>query len=358
MADVPFAADSAQCWDDPSNQICRLVYRWTDNGTAAEVADVVLAKPVAIIVLILGGLAVRWLVNRIIDRIVRTAAAGTVPGARAAETLSPALHERREQRARSMGSLLKNISTIVIFTVVAFMVIATLGYNIAPLLASAGILGVALGFGAQSLVKDFLSGIFMILEDQYGVGDVVDLGDAIGTVEAVSMRVTRLRDVNGTVWYVRNGEIIRVGNQSQNWARTVLDVPVGYEVDLARVREVLHEIAHALWQDPAWSGAVLEEPEVWGVERWTAEGVVVRVVLKTAPLKQWEVAREMRELIKDRFDALGIDIPYAHAAAYGAPPQAAAAAAEADAAAETDAAAEGDAGQDETDPEATENRRR
>ncbi|WP_262849378.1 mechanosensitive ion channel family protein [Mumia quercus] len=312
---------SQKCWEDADHEVCRLVHKWTGNDTAAELADLLLAKPLAILALVLGGLLARWLVNRLIDRITRTAAAGTVPGARAAEAMSPMLHARREQRAKSMGSLLKNIATIVIFTVVTFMVIATLGYNIAPLLASAGILGVALGFGAQSLVKDFISGIFMILEDQYGVGDVVDLGDAVGTVEAVSMRVTRLRDVNGTVWYVRNGEILRVGNQSQNWARTVLDVPVGYDVDLARVREVLHEVAHALWQDPEWSGAILEEPEVWGVERWTPEGVVVRVVLKTAPLKQWEVAREMRELIKDRFDALHIEIPYAHAAAYGAPPQ-------------------------------------
>ena len=319
---LPASVLSQKCWEDPDRQVCSLVHRWTDNDTLAELADLLLAKPMAILLLILGGVAARWLLNRMIDRITRSAAAGTVPGARAAEAVTPLLHERREQRAKSMGSLLKNIATIVIFTVVAFMVIATLGYNIAPLLASAGILGVALGFGAQSLVKDFISGIFMILEDQYGVGDVVDLGDATGTVEAVSMRVTRLRDVNGTVWYVRNGEILRVGNQSQNWARTVLDVPVGYDVDLARVRQVLHEVAHALWQDPEWSGAILEEPEVWGVERWTAEGVVVRVVLKTAPLKQWEVAREMRELIKDRFDTLHIDIPYAHAAAYGAPPQA------------------------------------
>ncbi|QMW65231.1 mechanosensitive ion channel family protein [Mumia sp. ZJ1417] len=318
---VPEGLLSQNCWQDPDHQVCSLVHRWTDNDTLAELADLLLAKPMAILLLILGGVAARWLINRVIDRVTRSAAAGTVPGARAAEAVTPLLHERREQRAKSMGSLLKNIATIVIFTVVTFMVIATLGYNIAPLLASAGILGVALGFGAQSLVKDFISGIFMILEDQYGVGDVVDLGDAVGTVEAVSMRVTRLRDVNGTVWYVRNGEILRVGNQSQNWARTVLDIPVGYDVDLRRVREVLHEVAHALWQDPEWSGAILEEPEVWGVERWTAEGVVVRVVLKTAPLKQWEVAREMRELIKDRFDTLHIDIPYAHAAAYGAPPQ-------------------------------------
>ena len=109
------------------------------------------------------------------------------------------------------------------------MMLSELGVNVAPIIASAGILGIALGFGAQSLVKDFLSGIFMIFEDQYGVGDVVDLGEAIGTVEAVSLRVTRLRDVNGTVWYVRNGEILRVGNMSQNWARTVLDVGVGLQ---------------------------------------------------------------------------------------------------------------------------------
>ena len=141
-------------------------------------------------------------------------------------------YTRRVQRAATMGTLLKSIVSGVVFTVIALMFISELGYDIAPLIASAGIIGVALGFGSQALVKDFLSGIFMIFEDQYGVGDVVDLGEASGTVEAVSLRVTRLRDVNGTVWYVRNGEILRVGNMSQNWARTVLDVTVGYTEDL------------------------------------------------------------------------------------------------------------------------------
>ena len=136
----------------------------------------------------------------------------------------------------------------------------------APLIASAGILGVALGFGAQSLVKDFLSGIFMIFEDQYGVGDVIDAGEASGTVEAVGLRVTRLRDVDGTVWYVRNGEIQRVGNMSQNWARTVLDVSVAYTEDLQRVRRVLQEVAHDLWYDDEYRGKIIEEPEVWGVQ--------------------------------------------------------------------------------------------
>jgi len=147
----------------------------------------------------------------------------------------------------------------------------------------------------------------MIFEDQYGVGDVVDLGLAGGTVEAVGLRVTRIRDVQGTVWYVRNGEILRVGNQSQNWARTVLDVPVPLEADLRKVQDVLREVAHSLWDDEDYNKMVIEEPEVWGVEQLTPEGIIVRVVMKTAPLEQWAVAREMRERIKARFDMEGIE---------------------------------------------------
>ena len=151
--------------------------------------------------------------------------------------------------------------------------------------------------------------LFLIMEDQYGVGDVVNLGAATGTVEAVGLRVSRLRDVNGTVWYVRNGEILAVGNMSQNWARTVLDVPVAFSEDLTRVRALLGDVARGLWEDPEYRPDILEEPEVWGVERWDPDGVVVRVVLKTAPLQQWSVARAMRERIKDRFDQEGIEIP-------------------------------------------------
>ena len=150
----------------------------------------------------------------------------------------------------------------------------------------------------------------MIFEDQYGVGDVVDLGEASGTVEAVSLRVTRLRDVNGTVWYVRNGEIIRVGNMSQNWARSVLDISVAYSEDLVKVRRVLQEVAHDLWEDEDFKGLIIEEPEVWGVEALALEGVTVRVTLKTAPMEQWAVAREMRQRIKARFDYEGIEIPH------------------------------------------------
>ncbi|WP_310529709.1 mechanosensitive ion channel family protein [Nocardioides sp.] len=211
-----------------------------------------------------------------------------------------------------MGSLLKSIVTGVVVAVIVTMMLSELGANIGPVIASAGIIGVALGFGAQSLVKDFLSGIFMIFEDQYGVGDVVDLGEASGTIEAVSLRVTRLRDVNGTVWYVRNGEIIRVGNMSQNWARTVLDINVAYGEDLANVRRVLQDVAHELWLEEDFKGLIIEEPEVWGVEQLGIDGVAVRVTLKTAPMEQWAVARAMRERIKARFDYEGIEMPFTH----------------------------------------------
>ena len=170
-----------------------------------------------------------------------------------------------------------------VFGIAFVMVLSELGLNVAPILASAGVLGLAIGFGAQNLVKDYLSGVMMMIEDQYGVGDAVDLGEAIGTVENVGLRVTRVRDVDGTVWYVRNGEILRVGNQSQNWARTVLDVNVGYTEDLVKVREVLQDVAHGLWEDEDYQNIIIEEPEVWGVQDLGPDWVVVRVTLKTAP---------------------------------------------------------------------------
>jgi small conductance mechanosensitive channel len=303
-------------------QLCTWVLEKTGNSQLATVTDWIVGKPSALVGLILIGLLVRWLLHRVIDRVVRQAEVGVLPNrlsrAIAGGKVGAALnlredpgYTRRVQRAATMGSLLKSIVSGVVFTVVALMFISELGYDIAPLIASAGIIGVALGFGSQTLVKDFLSGIFMIFEDQYGVGDVVDLGEASGTVEAVSLRVTRLRDVNGTVWYVRNGEILRVGNMSQNWARTVLDVTVGYTEDLVRVRQVLEEVARDLWEDDDFKGLIIEQPEVWGVESLGVDGIVVRVTLKTAPMEQWGVARAMRERVKARFEHEGINLAVA-----------------------------------------------
>ncbi|WP_374456333.1 mechanosensitive ion channel family protein [Nocardioides sp.] len=307
--------------------LCTWVLEQTGNEKLATAVDWVVGKPSALVGLILIGLLVRWLLHRVIDRVVKRAEVGVLPnrlsraitGGKVGAALN--LREdpgftRRVQRAATMGSLLKSIVTGVVFAVIALMFISELGYDIAPLIASAGIIGVALGFGSQALVKDFLSGIFMIFEDQYGVGDVVDVGEASGTVEAVSLRVTRLRDVNGTVWYVRNGEILRVGNMSQNWARTVLDVTVGYTEDLMHVRRVLEEVAHDLWEDEEFQGLIIEEPEVWGVESLGVDGIVVRVTLKTAPLEQWAVARTMRERVKARFEHEGINLAVAQRVAW------------------------------------------
>ena len=279
--------------------------------------DVLLGNPLKLAALLVLAVVVRYLVHRIIDRLVMRAARTEPPerllgSRRAAKVVlggTGIYSERRALRATTLGSLLKSIVTAVISVIVVVMALDILGYPIGPLLASAGIAGIALGFGAQNLVKDFLSGIFMLLEDQYGVGDVIDMGEATGTVEAVGLRVTRLRSVDGTVWYVRNGEVIRVGNSSHGWARTVLDVRIAYDEDIARVERLLGDLVAEFAADPDWEQYVLEEPEVWGVENLAADSVVLRVVVKTQPLQQWKIARELRERIKRVFDAEGVQIP-------------------------------------------------
>ncbi len=302
---------------DKTDFWCNKVEGWTGSDWLAAASSWLVAKPAHVIVLLLIGWLVRRLLFGVIDRLVKRAAQGNTRGLLARGKArqffmesSAVAQERRRQRTDTMGSLLKSIVSVVVFTVILVMILDVLGFNVAPVLASAGILGVALGFGSQSLVRDFLSGIFMILEDQYGVGDVVDAGEAVGTVEAVGLRITRLRDVNGTVWYVRNGEIMRIGNMSQNWSRAVLDVNVSYDDDLDRVRDVLLDEANRLRLDPVYASKVLEDPEVWGVEALDPGSVTMRLVLKTAPQEQWSVARALRERIKDRFQAEGIKIPY------------------------------------------------
>ena len=176
-------------------------------------------------------------------------------------------------------------------------------------MASAGIAGIAFGFGAQSLVKDFLSGMFMLVEDQYGVGDIIDVGLATGVVEGVGLRTTRLRDVNGTVWYVPNGQITRVGNKSQEWARALLDVTVAYEADVRETEATIKAVADEMWQDDDWRSKLLDEPEIWGVENLGPNGIDIRVVIKTKPSEQFGVMRELRTRIKEALDAHAIGIP-------------------------------------------------
>ncbi len=262
----------------------------------------------AILLIIVLAMLARWLLHRAIDRIVSRAEVGLLPE-RIQWLGSDTLAQRRVQRARTMGSVLKSIASIIVEVVATLMVLSKLGINIAPLLASAGIVGVALGFGAQNIVKDFLAGVFIIFEDQYGVGDLVDVGPASGTVEAVSLRVTRLRNGDGTVWFVRNGEILRVGNKSHNWAATSFDVAVARSEDLARVRRVLAEVSRDLWEDEDFKGRLVQEPEVWGAQGLDPGAVTMRVNLKTVPLAGEDVTRELRERVQARFEHEGIENP-------------------------------------------------
>jgi small conductance mechanosensitive channel len=273
--------------------------------------------PVGIALILAVALLGRWLVHRAINQVVRQASSRarsreTNLGGRAARVLASASlwsQERRTQRTATMGSLLRSLTSFLIAAMAILTIMSAVGLPLTPLLSSAGVGGVALGIGAQSLVKDFLSGVFMIVEDQYGVGDVVDTGEAVGTVEEVTLRVTRLRDANGVVWYVRNGEIVRVANRSQGWATALVDVPVAYDEDPERVIGVLREAMAALDADQKWSSVLLEAPEVVGVESMNEVSMTLRVVAKCAPNENWGVQREIRERAKMALDAAGVRGP-------------------------------------------------
>ncbi|MCX5537614.1 mechanosensitive ion channel family protein [Streptomyces sp. NBC_00006] len=275
--------------------------------------------PLRILLIVLGAMLVRALAQRAITRTVNRVLQANEHGSEPRRTTrGPAVlqrdasraQERREQRARTIGSVLSSIVTIVISVMGLAMILDQIGIALGPLLASAGVVGLAIGFGAQSLVADYLAGMLIMIEDQYGVGDSVDLGEAIGEVEHVGLRLTQVRDLNGGLWHIRNGEIMRVRNDSQEWARAVLDVSVAYDSNLEKVFAVLEETGMSLREDHAYNGVLLEDPSVWGVQSIEADGIVVRLVVKTAPLKQWAVTRELRRRAKEALDAAGVELPF------------------------------------------------
>lgn len=284
--------------------------------------DFWLDKPLRIVLIIVGAMILRLVLGIAIRHITDQVAKGTRyrivpakdPHTQATQYVPDNLqsNSRQSQRAKTVGSVLRSVSAIVIWTVAIVMIISELGFNIAPVIASAGIAGVALSFGAQSLVKDFLSGIFIVAEDQLGIGDVVDLGEASGTVEAVGLRTTQVRDVNGTLWHVRNGEILRVGNSSQGWARTNIDLPVPYDSDIEEISEILLQAAHRALSNPDIKRSIMGEPEVLGVESVTGESLTLRISVKTAPSEQWAVARVLRVALKRALDENGARIPLAN----------------------------------------------
>lgn len=320
------------CGDSGSWQdnLCRSVYdgsvgstKDTLNRFAAEAVHWVITTGLSILLIFL----VAWIVNRLARRCVvklgRRVGNGTLTrGLSAVRRMAPSalletqeISVRGDQRREAVLGILKSVVSVMVYATAAFMALGNIGIDLAPLLAGAGVVGVALGFGAQSLVADFLSGIFILLEDQYGIGDEITFrpksaaGEpVVGTVEALSLRNTRLRALDGTVWHVPNGEMRAVGNQSQHWSRAVLDVPVTHDTDIARAKAIIARVAEQVREhDPS----VLEPPEIWGVQALNANGITIRLVIKTTPSQQWRVTRVVREALKREFDAEGIRMPVA-----------------------------------------------
>ena len=302
--------------------VYNVAFEWTDTSR-----HWLIEAPARIVAYLVVILIARYVLHRMIDR----ATTGRTRKARSrdaqTQTKRPPLlrylrdhapstpsgkklAERRQQRAQTIGSVLKSTVSIVLLIWLVLAILNVLGVNIAPFIASAGVVGLAIGFGAQNLVRDFVSGVFMLLEDQYGVGDTVDLGEAVGEVEGVGLRITTVRDIDGTLWYVRNGEIARVGNMSQDYAVARIEVPVALTADVDRAAQVAFEAAEEAIADPSVAAKVLGEPEMLGVQELSPDLLTLRMTVKTRPNAQWSVQRTLRREILRAYDEHGIDLPY------------------------------------------------
>jgi small-conductance mechanosensitive channel len=278
-------------------QLAQLRAKWTDKFTWEALAVTGLRVAGALFVTLLLYWALRLILRR-----VERAIGDPTPGVLSAQT----------QRARTLLSLLRSMGMVLVVILGMFMVLGSLGVNLGPLLAGAGVIGLAVSFGAQSLVKDIISGLFILFENQFGVGDVIRIEGVSGTVEKMTLRVVVLRDVHGVVHIVPNGEIKKVSNLTRTWSRVVLDVGVSYRADPDRVIDVLRDVGRELYEDEKWRPLLIDPVEVPGIEAFGDSAVTLRVMAKTLPLKQWEVARELRRRIKYRFDREGIEIPFPH----------------------------------------------
>ena len=305
--------------------LCQWVLDLTGNTTAAEFAEWFLDTPLRLA----GVLIVTWIANKLVKRSVRRVVAhvvasdrsGTldrleklrIPGSSLLGDVAdddPILEERRQARAQSISNVLGSTAGVAVWSIGFTTALGTIGIDLGPLIAGAGIAGVAVGFGAQSMVKDCIAGLFMLMEDQYGLGDVVDLGEAVGTVERITLRATVLRSLNGTVWHVPNGEVRRVGNLSQLWSVAVVDVDVAYDTDIAAARAALERAAREVCERTDFLESVLDQPTVLGVESLGADGITLRVTVKVDPGDQWAIQRAIREHVKSVFDGVGIEIPF------------------------------------------------
>jgi small-conductance mechanosensitive channel len=296
-----------------ADALCSRVLDLTGSHWFATSSYVIIIKPLRILLIIVVAVLIRWLLHRAIRRLATSSSRASMPALlkplkekrTAVAEEGQFIPERRRQRAEAIGSVLRSFVTAVVFSMAALLVVGELGFNLAPLLASAGIVGVAFGFGAQSLVKDLIAGLFMLLEDQYGVGDTVDLGEATGVVETVGLRITTVRDSRGVLWYIRNGEIVRVGNKSQGWAMVVIDIPIGF-INSEQAIAVLRTAARSVADAPEHATEFLEPPDVIGVDQLTVDGAVIRTIAKTTADGQAALQRELRRALTEALESSGM----------------------------------------------------
>jgi len=316
------------CGTDP-DWLCRKVFEWTDNSDVAGIATWLVDRPVKVLVIVLLALLTRRIVHKaidgLIDRLMSERSSEEKDAVRAAEASSSMLRrevlsgkltslrnrtDRARQRAKTLGMLFKSIASAAVGTVTLMMLLGEFDINLGPLLAGAGILGLGIGFGSQSLVRDLLSGIFMLIENQYGVGDYIDVGEADGTVESLGLRTTRLRDKYGTLWHIPNGEIRRVGNMTQSFSKIPMEIDVAYDTDLDLAMETMKTVADGVWNEQLEEATIVEEPAVSGIQNFGADGITIRLSVKTEPGEQWSTARVLRKRLKEAFDEAGIEIPF------------------------------------------------
>ena len=304
---------------DPGDTVCGWVRDVTGSDTAADVSDFFVDNVASILLIIVVAAVAVGVLKRVIHRSMRRLGRGTqlLRLDQRDASLTPRERIESEQRrlrvqkrTETLGGILVAIARVFVWGIAVILVLGELGLNLAPLIAGAGIVGIALGFGAQKIVGDFLSGMFMIAEDQFGVGDIIDLGEATGTVERITLRTTVLRDIYGTVWHVPNGEVQRVGNMSQEWSKALLDVRVAYNTDTDAAAEVLLATANEMSHDPQWADAFLDDPELLGVEMLAADEVTIRISVRTPPAEQFKVQRELNRRFKQALDSAGIEIPF------------------------------------------------
>lgn len=291
-----------------------------DPSSVGSWVDWFTGTPLRLLLTALVGLVVLVVLRRMVKTVTDHLAEGSLMDRRGLRTLaasnvgsavlqtSPLAAARRAQRARTIGSVLRSTASLVVGAIVVLMMLDEVGVNIMPLVASAGVAGVALGFGAQSLVKDFLSGMFMLFEDQYGVGDTITVGDVSGTVEAVALRITKVRDGAGTLWYVRNGEILRVGNRTQGWGCATVEVGLEVDANLEEARAALTRAGARVVADTVLSTYLQETPRVVGIESLSAASVTLRLEVRTDPAMQWDVARALREAVRSELADAGLSL--------------------------------------------------